>query len=174
MPEYVGTQAGEPVALHTGLRVTFAETPTMLAPTMVETADLRDNIAHLVSAIEGGGFVLVPTSDVGVPPGATAWTIDFEPMSQGVTVGAAISQLEDGLYGPFDFLRRTYIRRVEKFGGQSWGDPIDQSVVSQPDQGLSFGGLVAGLGGTAVALGLAAGVVIFLPEIKALTARARN
>lgn len=165
-----GFNANSTIGPHDGLRVTFAETRSSLTPDFVEEADLRDNVQHLVDALASGA-PLQPASDVTVAPGELAVTLDFAVIGGGsLTVAAAMALLQDALYGPFDFLQRTYIRRVELLrgtpapGGSSttpWGTPIPVDV---PD---SETGAFAWLPYVAVGAGVLL-LFVYAPEIKAL------
>lgn len=148
---------------HQGLRVTFAQTRSGFTPDVVEWTDFRQNIAHLVEEMESGGFALAIASDPVPPAGALAWTIDFiVPTSGHVSVGTALNQLRDGLYGPFDFAQRTYLRDVALIGngGVSAGSPIPKDTEDTERSPL---GTLAVWG--TVALGVAA-LVYFAPEIR--------
>lgn len=155
-----GFNANSVIGPHEGLRVTFAQTRSMFTPDFVEAADFRQNIAHLVSTMGNGGFALAPASDVTVAPGELAVTIDFAVVGNGsLTVAAAMAQLMDALYGPLDFARRTYIRRVQRLGASTWGDPIPEDV---PDTERSPWAWVPwAVGAAVVAL-----LLVYAPEVK--------
>lgn len=157
-----GFGANDTIGPHQGLRVTFAETRSMLTPDFVESADFRDNLDHLVAELEQGGYDLAPASDITVAPGELAATIDFAIVKNGfVTVAAALEQLQGALYGPLDFLQRTYIRRVEKIDGQKWGDAIpDELDLEDKEKGpIDYMPWILGAGAIAA-------VIFFAPEIK--------
>lgn len=155
---------------HDGLRVTFAQSRSIFTPDSIESADLRDNVQHLFRAMEGGGFALAPASDITVVPGDLAVTVDFVVASSGyLTVAQALDQLSAGLYGPLDFLKRTYIRRVERIGSSTWGSPIPNDL-DRPD--VETGWLGVGALGLAIAAGVA--VVFFAPELKAALGMVRG
>lgn len=154
---------------HQGIRVTFAETRSVFTPDAVEAADFQDNLAHLVDAIGQGGFSVVPASDVVPAPGELAATIDFVvPGSGSVAVSHALTELQAGMYGPLDLLRRTYIRDVQQLGGGNIGSAIpmpgaDAEASPVAAVGSALGSVALTVGVLAV-LGLA---FVYAPEIKA-------
>lgn len=162
MIEYapLGFSEHSTIGPHEGLRVTFAQTRSALTPDFVEEADFRDNINHLMAAMEGGGFALAPASDMTVAPGQLAVTIDFAVAGDGaISVAQAVSQLHDGLYGFLDLARRTYIRRVTRIDSH-WREPIPGD---KPDEECDLTCLAKKWGGIALLVGVG---LYFLPEIK--------
>lgn len=152
---------------HQGLRVTFAETRSVLTPDAVESADLADNIDRLVSALASGGAALAPASDVTFAPGALAGTIDFAVAGSGsISVSDALQQLQNALYGPLSVARRTYIRDVALLG--TGGIPWGSTITPPPDDTeASIGGWLAGLGTLGIVTGLGVLALVYAPEIKA-------
>jgi hypothetical protein len=168
MPEYVHTDAADVLGIHQGLRVTFAETPTWFVPDMVATANLRDDLEHLISSMESGGYSITAVSNTVPPPGSQAWTIDFKPVGGSISVGDALNELEGGMFGPFDFLKRTYIRRVEKYDDQQWGVPFKQGDFDQPDTscGAACWGERVAIGAAVVGVGIL--LYLYAPAIVSL------
>ena len=179
--QYVNTNAGDFVRLHDVLRVTFAEELHWFVPDDVASQNLRAEVDNLIADMEQGGYGLAPVSDVNVPPGALAWTIDFMPPSGSVSVGSAISQLDAGLRTLLT--SNGYIGRVEKITGALAGAPDagtergdTSTTLEEQLQETAFGRQLAGIFGKAV-LGLAVlgGItlaIVYAPEIKlALKAR---
>lgn len=166
MIEYspLGFSEHSTIGPHEGLRVTFAETRSALTPDFVEQADFRDNMAHLIDEMEHGGFALAPASDTYIAPGELSATIDFAVAGSGyISVGQAVGQLQDGLYGFLDIARRTYIKRVTKIEGREWGKDIPDDV---PDKETNPWAWLAGLGTVALVVGAA---IYLAPEIKLAT-----
>lgn len=179
MTDYVNTNAGDFLQPHEALRVTFAEDPSFLVPDDIASANLAFDIDHLISDMESGGvYTVVPISDPTVAPGALAVTVDFMvPGAASVTVSRILSELERGLFGPFQFLHQTRIARVEKLraagsagptGGVARGDA--SGAVASQFADTALGRTLGRVFGTA-AIGLlvvGAGVLLVMygPEIK--------
>ena len=157
---------------HQGLRVTFAYDRSMFVPDAIEASVFRNAVENLIGSVDEGGYPVVPASAVAVAPDETATTIDFAVVGSGsVNVGQAVTQLSNGLYGILfgllgdEALRSIKIRDVALIGSEPgaipWGVSIPRPAATPQGSWLAAGGAL-----TAVAV--AAGVVFFAPELKAL------
>jgi hypothetical protein len=174
--------AGSVLGSHDVLRVTFAEEPHWFVPDDVASANLRAEVSNLIASMESGGFALAPASDVSVPPGALAWTIDFVPVGA-VTVGQAVTQLDDALRTLFT--SNGYVARVEKLAGGAGGQ-LDAGTqrgdtsltLEQQLQQNELGKQLASIFGKATiglaVLGGAALLLVYAPQVKAAVSRVRR
>jgi hypothetical protein len=175
MPEYVNTNPGEVLGLHDVLRVTFTATPHWFEADAIVRAAFSNEIANMIAAMESGGFPVAPVSDITITPGTMATTIDFMPVSDGVTVSSALSRLSDALASGQPWAN-TAVSRVRKIaakdsytGGTARG--LDTTAADAAAvQAAAAASPWSFLGNATLVVGLLAGVGLLFfygPEIKA-------
>ncbi len=168
---------GTVLGLHDILRVTFAEEPHFFVPDHVAYLNFKAQVDNLMRRMEAGGFSLAPASDVNVPPGAVAWTIDFIAPSGYAVVGPALSQMDEALEYGLIVNSNAYIARVEKVRGADAGSPgagderAGTSLTFEEQlQQTELGAVLARVFGRAVVglavLGGVALLLVYSPELK--------